>query len=99
MIHEIAILNIHVGQEAAFEAGVARAVPLFLRAKGCRGMQLQRCIEEPHTYHLHVQWETLENHTVDFRESEDFQQWRSLVGSYFCTAPQVTHVQPVIIAP
>jgi quinol monooxygenase YgiN len=99
MIHEIAILSIHIGQEQAFEAGVAQAVPLFLRAKGCSGLQLQRCIEEPQTYRLYVQWETLENHTVDFRESEDFQQWRKLVGSYFSAAPQVTHVQPVIIAP
>jgi quinol monooxygenase YgiN len=98
MIHEIAILSIQAGQEAAFEAGVSQALPLFLRAKGCHGVQLQRCIEEPQTYRLDVQWESLENHTVDFRGSEDFQQWRKLVGGYFATAPQVTHVKTVLSA-
>jgi heme-degrading monooxygenase HmoA len=96
MIFEIAVLRIQAGQTQAFEAGVSQAVPLFLRAKGCRGLQLQRCIEEPETYRLYVQWETLENHTVDFRGSEDFQEWRKLVGGYFAAPPQVTHVQNVI---
>src|SRR5689334_9227093 len=57
------------GLESEFEAGVGRAVPLFQRAKGCNGMELQRSHKKQSRYRLFVRWETLENHTVDFRES------------------------------
>jgi len=28
---------------------------------------------------------------VDFRDSDDFQEWRRLVGSFFANPPVVTH--------
>jgi hypothetical protein len=43
-----------------------------------------------------VQWETLENHTVDFRGSTDFQEWRKLVGDCFAAPPEVEHVTEVV---
>ena len=58
--------------EKDFEAGVKSAAPLFKRAKGCSGMTLQRSHENPQRYRLFVQWETLENHTKDFRELRRF---------------------------
>lgn len=91
MIVEVAELKIKPGDEQAFEAGVAQAAPLFLRAKGCHGLSLQRVIETPSVYRLRVQWETVEDHMVGFRSSEDFQGWRALVGSYFEVPPVVTH--------
>lgn len=96
MIREIATLTVHVDQATAFEAGVAQAMPLFLRAKGCHGIQLHRCIEEPQTYTLEVTWETVENHMVDFRNSADFQTWRSLVGHFFASPPKVVHTSTVL---
>src|SRR5215467_14811803 len=79
MVLEIAQINVTPGLEAEFEAGVAKAAPVFQRAKGCKGMTLQRSIEKPERYRLFVQWETLENHIVDFRGSPDFAEWRRLV--------------------
>ncbi len=88
---EVALLTIKPGMEAEFEAGVRRAVPLFQRAQGCRGMEVRRFVEKPHLYHLLVRWDTLENHTVDFRGSEDFQEWRRCVGHCFLVPPEVHH--------
>lgn len=96
MIFEIAEIEVKAGQEAAFEAGVARAVPLFQRSKGCHGLELQRSIEKPSKYRLVVKWETVENHMVDFRNSEEFQEWRKLVGPYFTSAPAVEHTRTVL---
>ena len=93
MILEIAQIDVKSGMEAAFEAGVAKAAPLFQRAKGCVSMELQRSIEKPSRYRLMVGWETLDNHMVDFRESADFQEWRALVGPYFEKPPEVEHTQ------
>lgn len=91
MIFEIAEIDVKAGEEAAFEAAVAKAVPLFQRAKGCQGMELQRSIETPSKYRLVVRWETIEDHMVHFRGSDDFQEWRKLVGPHFVSAPVVGH--------
>jgi heme-degrading monooxygenase HmoA len=96
MIYEIAEIEVKPGEEAAFEAGVQKAAPLFERAKGCKGMELQRTIEKPSKYRLVVKWETVEDHMVHFRGSDDFQEWRKLVGPYFVSAPVVEHTQVVI---
>ena len=96
MVLEIAQIDVKPGMEAEFEAGVAKAAPLFERASGCKGMTLQRSIEKPERYRLFVQWETLENHTVDFRGSADFAEWRRLVGHCFASPPEVEHVRETV---
>jgi heme-degrading monooxygenase HmoA len=94
MIVEIAQIDVKPGLEGEFEAGVAKALPVFARAKGCKGLELKRSIEKRRRYRLFVTWETLENHTVDFRGSADFGEWRKLVGHCFETPPEVEHVEP-----
>ena len=98
MVFESAEIQVKAGMENAFEAGVRAATPLFQRARGCKGLQLQRGVENPRAYRLLVQWETLEDHTVHFRGSEDFQAWRALVGHCFDGAPNVTHLTGVLQA-
>jgi heme-degrading monooxygenase HmoA len=95
MITEIAQIDVKPGTEAEFENGVKNAVPIFKRAKGCRSMELQRSIEKPSRYRLFVGWETVENHTVDFRGSADFQEWRKLVGHCFAAPPEVEHASQI----
>ena len=95
MILEIAQIDVKPGMEAEFEAGVKKALPVFKRAKGCKNLALQRSIEKPSRFRLFIQWETLENHTVDFRGSADFQEWRKLVGHCFASPPEVEHVREV----
>lgn len=93
MIHEIATLTIEPGHEAAFEAAASQAISLFQKTPGALSFRLDRTIETPNEYTLTVGWETLEDHTIGFRESAAFQQWRNLVGPHFAAAPQVKHIQ------
>jgi quinol monooxygenase YgiN len=95
MILEICQIDVKPGTEAEFEAGVAKAKPLFLGSKGCHGLELRRSIEKPGRYRLLIQWETLENHTVDFRGSENFQEWRRLVSHCFENPPEVEHTTEI----
>lgn len=96
MVTEIAQIEVKPGMEAEFEAGVKNAAPVFKRAKGCHGMELQRSLEKPSRYRLFVKWATVENHTVDFRGSADFQEWRKLVGHCFASPPEVEHVAQAV---
>ncbi len=95
MITEIAQIEIKPGQEKDFEAAVAMAQTIFKRSKGWKSFELHRSIEKPSRYRLHIKWDTLENHTVDFRESSDFQEWRALVGPHFASPPEVEHTNTV----
>jgi heme-degrading monooxygenase HmoA len=97
MVFEIAEIRVLPGHEAEFETAVQQAVPLFERAAGCRGMELQRVIETPGKYRLVVRWETVEHHTVGFRNSPDFQEWRRLAGGHFASMPVVEHTTVVLL--
>ena len=91
MILEIAQIEVKDGLDREFEAAVDKAEPIFRRAKGCRGVVLERSIEFPQRYRLLVRWDTVENHTVDFQKSPDFLEWRRLVGGCFASTPTVEH--------
>src|SRR3954447_2723694 len=96
MITEIAQIDVKPGTESDFEAAVVKAKAVFGRSEGFKGFELHRSIEKPQRYRLVVKWETLENHTVDFRGSEDFQAWRKLVGHCFVAPPEVEHTRQAV---
>jgi heme-degrading monooxygenase HmoA len=96
MVTEIAQIEIKPGSEKDFEAAVAKARAAFGRSTGFHGFELHRSIERPQRYRLMVTWETLENHTVDFRGSENFAEWRGLVGQYLASPPEVEHTKKVL---
>ena len=93
MVTEIAHLRVDPSGTQEFEEAVMKAKPCFQDSAGCLGMKLERVIEVPGDYHLVVRWDTLEAHTVTFRESERFATWRSLVSPFFREAPQVVHCE------
>jgi heme-degrading monooxygenase HmoA len=96
MVTEIAQIDVKPGTEKDFEAAVAKARTAFASSKGFHGFELHKSIEKPQRYRLMVKWATLENHTVDFRGSENFATWRSLVGQYFAAPPEVEHTETVL---
>lgn len=92
MILELADIRIHPGQQAAFDEAIQRGVTeVISKAKGFRGYTVNKGIESPERYILQIFWETLENHTVDFRQSAPFANWRAIVGPFFAGPPVVEH--------
>ena len=96
MILEAVILQVRAGDETAFEASMLQAAPVIAGSPGYIAHELRRCIETPGRYLLLVRWETLEAHTVGFRGSPAFAEWRALIGSYFAEAPLVEHYEGVL---
>ncbi len=91
MIIEVATIRVKPGLEAEFEAAVGKAVEVFRRAEGCLGLVLTRCVEDQSHFDVVIRWKTLEDHTVGFRTSPLFAEWRALVGPYFAEPPSVKH--------
>ena len=95
MILEVAILDVRPGHEAGFEAAFRQASRIIAGIKGHVSHQLQRCLEQPGRYILLVNWETLEDHTVGFRQSPDYQEWKRLLHHFYDPFPTVEHYTAV----
>jgi heme-degrading monooxygenase HmoA len=92
MILEVADIRIQPGQQAAFNEAIQRGLQTVIsRAKGFKGWKVNKGIESPERYLLMIFWETLEDHTVAFRGSPLFAEWRAIVGPFFATPPVVEH--------
>ncbi|HKO12263.1 MAG TPA: antibiotic biosynthesis monooxygenase [Acidobacteriaceae bacterium] len=96
MILEAANLQVVTGQEHAFEEAMVRAAPVIAATPGYIRHELRRCMETKGRYLLLVQWETLEAHTVAFRESPRFGEWRAIIGPFFAAPPNVEHYTSVL---
>ena len=96
MIREVALLDVRPGECPAFEAAFTTAVPLIRATPGFTRLQLEHCIESPGRYLLTVEWERLENHTIDFRESDRYEQWRRLLHHFYEPFPTVEHYEAVL---
>jgi heme-degrading monooxygenase HmoA len=92
MILELADIRILPGKQAEFDAAIIRGVETVIaKANGFRGYKVNKGVESPERYVLMIFWETVENHTVDFRQSPAFQDWRAIVGPFFAGPPTVEH--------
>jgi heme-degrading monooxygenase HmoA len=96
MILEVADIRIPAGQQAAFDEAIQRGVDTVIsQARGFRGYKVNRGVESPERYLLMIWWDTLEDHTVGFRQSPAFAAWRAIVGPFFAQPPQVEHFELV----
>jgi heme-degrading monooxygenase HmoA len=91
MILEAAMLQVRLGTENDFEAAFRQASPIIASMPGYVGHELQRCLEVPGKYLLLVRWERLEDHTVGFRGSPRYQEWRALLHHFYDPFPTVEH--------
>lgn len=92
MILEVADIRIAPGRQAEFERAAHHGIQTAIaKSKGFRGYQVRHCIESPERYLLLLEWDTLEDHTVGFRGSPAYAQWRSIVVDFFAQPPFVEH--------
>ena len=93
MILEHCDIEIDPGKGSQFEEAIVRGVETVIaKSKGFKGFKVNHSVESPERYVLMIYWETIENHTVDFRGSAAFADWRAIVGPYFAKPPVVEHM-------
>ena len=92
MILEVADIRIQPGRQAEFDEAIVRGVSTVIsQARGFQGYKVNKGVESPERYLLMIFWDTLEDHTVHFREGPLFPQWRAIVGPFFAEPPKVEH--------
>mgnify|MGYP002713180978 CR=1 FL=1 len=95
MILEVAILNVIPGKADAFETAFGQAQKIISSMNGYVSHELQKCIEVENQYILLVRWETLADHTIGFRQSAEYQEWRALLHHFYDPFPRVDHYKRV----
>ncbi|MEM7579114.1 MAG: antibiotic biosynthesis monooxygenase [Cyanobacteria bacterium P01_A01_bin.80] len=95
MILEVSILDIKDGMSDEFEAAFKQAEKIISSMSGYISHELQKCIEVQNRYILLVHWETLEAHTIGFRKSAEYQEWKQLLHHFYDPFPVVEHYYSV----
>ena len=93
MILEVAILDVVAGSAREFETAFEEAEPIIMSMAGYKGHELRRCVERGNRYVLLVRWERLEDHTVGFRQSGEYLEWKRLLHHFYDPFPTVEHYE------
>jgi heme-degrading monooxygenase HmoA len=96
MILEVAILQVKKGEELNFERDFTIASQFIQSISGYVSHSLRKCIEEENKYILLVDWEKLEDHTISFRESDAYLEWKKMLHHYYNPFPVVEHYEMVL---
>lgn len=91
MILEHAILQIQPNQECEFETAFNKAQSIIASMPGYISHEILKCLEKPNQYLLLVKWEKLEDHTIGFRESSEYQEWKAILHHFYDPFPEVLH--------
>jgi len=92
MIKEFAQVEVLPGKDGEFVAAVNLAVAKVLStARGFIAFEIYKSVERENVYMFEIQWATLVDHTIGFRESDLFPKWRAIIGPFFASPPQVEH--------
>ena len=97
MILEHAILDVKPEHMKAYEAALKKALPFISATPGFIKLDVRACLETPGRYLLLVEWEKLSDHTIEFRQSERYAEWKKLLHPFYAPFPTVEHYgDPVI---
>ncbi|NHC36593.1 antibiotic biosynthesis monooxygenase family protein [Scytonema millei] len=95
MILEAVMLNVKSEMESDFEATFKQASTIISSMNGYLSHELHKCIEVKGKYLLLVKWKSLEAHTVEFRKSPEYQQWKKLLHHFYDPFPVVEHFERI----
>jgi heme-degrading monooxygenase HmoA len=95
MVLEVALIDVMPGQEDAFAAGYRLGHRILAATPGCRSVRMTRGVESPSRFVLLVEWDSVEAHLDNFRNTERWVQWRRLIGGHFAKPPLVEHFTDV----
>jgi heme-degrading monooxygenase HmoA len=94
LVREIAILNVQSGRGAELEEAYGGVASVLDNAQGSHGATLHRGVEDPDSYTLIVEWDSVEDH-IALTGKPEFEQFGAAISPYLAGEPEVRHVEPV----
>lgn len=96
MILEVAVLEVKPGLAEEFESAFQKASRIIASMSGYVSHELQKCLETPNRYILLVRWQKLEDHTIGFRQSPKYREWKALLHHFYDPFPIVEHYERIL---
>jgi heme-degrading monooxygenase HmoA len=88
---EVALLSVRADCGSDFEAAFEQAARIIAASPGYLSHELGRCLEADDRYILLVRWRSIEDHTVGFRGSAAYQEWKRMLHHFYDPFPSVQH--------
>ncbi len=95
MVLEVADIALLPGSAEPFLAAYRSAREVLVTTPGCRSVRMTHGVENPDRCVLLVEWDSVEAHEVNFRQTERFTTWRAAIGPFFAAPPLVEHFDDV----
>jgi heme-degrading monooxygenase HmoA len=89
MVLEVALFD--VTDPAGFSAAYLSVREVIVSTPGCRSVRMTSGVESPNRFVLLVEWDSVEVHETNFRQTERFATWRGAIGQFFAAPPLMEH--------
>lgn len=94
MVREIAVFEVQEGRGEDFAEAYDGVADILNGAEGSHGATLYRGVENPNSFTLIVEWDSVDAHTALTKEPE-FKEFGDAIGPYLAGRPEVRHVEAV----
>jgi quinol monooxygenase YgiN len=93
MTTEIIRYRIKAQNAEAFEEAYQKAEANLRNSKHCLGYRLLRGHEEPESWILTIEWDSVEGHEQGFRKEPGFREFFALVKPFFNEIQEMKHYE------
>jgi heme-degrading monooxygenase HmoA len=93
MVLEVALFD--VTDPDGFTAAFLEVREVLESTPGCHAVRMTHGLESPHRFVLLVEWDSVDAHEANFRQTERFSAWRAAIGPFFASPPVVEHFTDV----
>ena len=94
MVREVAVFRTLEGQAEVFVEAYGGVANILNEAEGSGGASLHRGVEDPDSFTLIVEWDSVEAHTA-LTQNTQFESFGEAVGPYLAGHTEVRHVEAV----
>ena len=94
MVREIAVFRVQEGHEEKFVEAYNGVSEILENAEGSSGVSLNRGVENPDSFTLIVEWDSVESHTI-LTQQPEFGRFGEAIQPHLADQPEVRHVEPV----
>lgn len=98
MIVEYIRYHVSEEQDSALEQAYTRASEAMIQSPHCLAYELARCTEEPASYILRIEWDSIAGHLQGFRKSPEFQSFFRAISPFVSNIQEMRHYEVTAIA-
>jgi quinol monooxygenase YgiN len=93
MVIEYVRYKIPADKADEFVAAYATAGEALRKSSHCLGFELSRCMEEPTSFILRIEWDSVEGHMEGFRKSPEFRAFFASVRPFVGQLEEMRHYE------